>query len=293
MGVGDMKPACRFFYSACTVGVGAVLTSPDLAESWAPASLPIIGGISTSRAVDVDWPPPPADPVLHFDLAESTITGRQLVATPGLEEYETITRKKVTNLNILNRVVASIDVGMRFHYRRRPTPTGPPKQRDPIQVSFMPDPPVFTISVDGAPLAFTVNQQIPKDAGNDFHAFRPPGMGPGLIDAQRPSPALLRHEHGENGPGGHRHGFILTALAEPRASFLYQEPCEFGRKDAPDIPGLGRVYFYVAEWCGHPYRQNFTWLRVVLQDARDRVSPRGTFTGQIVIDEEPDGETGP
>ncbi|HYM11095.1 MAG TPA: hypothetical protein VEU62_10190 [Bryobacterales bacterium] len=306
----------RFAFSASTVGVGANLDSPTLDESWAPACLPIIGGHSHSVVGFTVWPSA-SDPVLQFDLAETSITGRQTGGVPQAEEYETVIRKTVRNLNILHRLTASIGVEIKLHYTRRPSPAAAtPRQRDLIDVSVtMFDP--FVISTFGVaalpPLTnlsvlnpIVLNGQsgsiylpgIPQYAGQDFKSFRAAGLGPQSIDTLRPDPAHHKHEIGgvESPalPGGHGHGLVYTALAEPQNQFIYDEPnLDFGKFV---LPGLGEVY--IGEWAGSPYRQLFTFLRVeigvkdetgVEVGVQDQFQPRTAFKGQIVIDDDGGG----
>jgi len=230
----------------------------------------------------VAWPSA-ADPVLKFDLARTEVTGR-----PGLGtgQHTTTIKKRVENLNILNRVIATLDVDLIFTYTRNPTPAAP-KQRDPVRVSIVAN--QLAVSIDGIPVPFTLNAGIPDAAGQDFKTFRLPGPGAGRIESFRPGLAHHKHEHGEAGPGGHNHGVIFTALAESTGAvpFIYADP-DFGLVSRPNLD----VYF--AEWWGEPYRQSFTLLRVVLKNAQDSRSALGTFfTGEVVIDGDPNGREYP
>jgi hypothetical protein len=261
------------------------------------------------------WPSV-SDPLLEFDLVETSITGRQVGFVSRHEEYETVIRKTVANLNILNRLIASIGVEIKFHYTRQPTPpAAAPRQRDLVDVTvnlFQP----FVVDTCGvapqAPLTnpnvlnpIVLNGQsgsayipgIPQYAGQDFKTFRG-GPGAQSIDTLRPDPAHHKHEIGEGGPGGHGQGYIYTALVEPANQFVYDEPnLDFGKFD---LPGLGEVY--VGEWAGYPYHQSFTFLRVEIHDkdangneigAQDQLTPRTAFKGQVVIDDDGSGNTYP
>jgi len=251
------------------------LASPAAEESWAPACLPIIGGRSGSEARNVAWPA--SDPVLRFDLARTEVTGRQ--TGPG--EYTTIIRKTVTNLNILNWVTASVDARITFRYTEGPSPKVD-KQRDTVDVDItLLQPLAISISGVNLPAPITLNQAIYKGAGADFKQFRQD------INQLRPGNKHHKGEIGEGGHGGHNHGLIFTALAEPEASFTYADP-DFGMIP---VPGLGKVY--IAEWWAQPYWQNLTWLRVVLENAQDRLKPGSRFTGQIVVDDGDDGVSFP
>jgi len=141
----------------------------------------------------------------------------------------------------------------------------------------------LAISISGVnlPAPITLNQAIYKGAGADFKQFRQD------INQLRPGNKHHKGEIGEGGHGGHNHGLIFTALAEPEASFTYADP-DFGMIP---VPGLGKVY--IAEWWAQPYWQNLTWLRVVLENAQDRLKPGSRFTGQIVVDDGDDGVSFP
>jgi hypothetical protein len=183
-------------YSACAVGVGAVLTNPAAEASWAASCLPIIGGRSFRQEGPVDWPSV-ADPVLHFDFASTEITGRQTGFNLGAEEYTTSIRKTVTNLNILNKVIGSVDVLFTFLYTRASTGASP-KQRDPVEVSVVLLQPL-SLTINGAalPATFSFRKQIMNNAGKDFKKFQT--SGPDTINADRPGTEHLEHEHGGNG----------------------------------------------------------------------------------------------
>jgi hypothetical protein len=283
-GLADAVP--RFVYSACAVGVAAVLTSPAMEASWAASCLPIIGGHNDSAPTGAVIWPTAADPVLRFSSAETKVTGRP---GPGPGQHKTTIRKTVKDLNILNRVTASlIDVEIVCIYTLKGTPSTD-KQRDSVDVSLVLHAP-FNINIQGVTLPpITLNTQIPRDAGDDFKNFQK-----GSIDTYRPGNQNFRHEHGENGKGGHKQGVIFTALAEPIKSaavpngFIYEERSH-GRVDLPG--NLGHVF--VGEWRGEPYHQSFTMLRVVLNGANDFNTPRGTFSGEIVIDGDPNGREYP
>jgi len=273
----------KHIYSACAVGVGAVLTTPALEESWAASCLPIIGGHNVSEAQNIAWPNE-ADPVLRFGLARTEVTGRQTGFTPGAEEYTTSIRKTVTNLNILNRVKGSIDVLFIFKYTKGTAGTS--KQRDPVDVSVVLLQPL-SLAIQGVVLPPTLGleQAILQNAGKDFKKFL--GGGPESINQHRAGTKHHEHEHGKGGNGGHNHGVVFTALVEPAASFAYADP-DFGLLN---VANLGRVYF--AEWWGEPYRQSITLLRIVLNNAQDFVTPQTAFSGQIVIDGEENGREFP
>jgi len=319
MASADGRNTKRFNYTACTVGVGAVLTSHlepatgvPMAESWAPACLPVIGGRSGSVVNGpVVWPTaadyasaglPNDGPVLQFARAATKITGRLAVGTPQHEEYETVIQKTVTNLRILNRLTANLDVEIKYRYKRRPTPAGP-AQRDPIDVSLNVS--NFVITTPGAVMApplpnpITLNRDIPRSAGANFKKFlQGPASDPDSLKALRPGKQHHSHEHGESGNGGHRHGAIYTALVEPVAlPFTYDEATlDFGRFDVPlsGLPNTSAFEVYVGEWYGQPYWQSLTFLRVELKNVTDPTNPAGPlFSGEIVIDDGDDGQTYP
>jgi hypothetical protein len=269
----------KHIYTACAVGVGAVLTNPAGEMSWAASCLPIIGGVSVGHQGSVDWPSA-ANRVLHFDSAHTEVRGRKV--SPGV--YETIIQKTVTNLNILGRVQTSIDARFTFIYTVRQSPGGP-RQRDPIDVSVSMPP--WDITVDTVTRTVSLNQGIISNAGRDFKRFK--GSGPGSIDDVRPIPQHHKHEHGEVVHGGHNQGVILTALAEPMDLFAYADP-DFGRW----LPEPSDMEVYVGEWWGEPYRQSITLLRVVLKGAKDPEDPSQTaWWGEIVVDGEDNGREMP
>ncbi len=275
----------RHIFSACAVGVGAVLTSPAMEESWAASCLPIIGGHSVSEAGPVDWPNA-SDPVLHFDLARTELTGRRT----GASEYTTSIRKTVTNLNILHRVEGSIDVAFNFKYTVNGNSATPVAQRDRVDVSVALLRPLgLFIRGAAVPSGINLNETIMDSAGKDFMRFlTPAGIAPPTrIGELRPA-KHHKHEHGENVPRGHKQGVILTSLIEPVGSFTYTPPDDFGLLV---VPGLGKVYF--GEWWAEPYRQSCTLLRVVLSGASDFVNPQTAFSGEIVIDGEENGREVP
>jgi len=295
-------PNSRHFYSASAVGVGAVLTSPALEESWAASCLPIIGGRSTSPiAGPVAWPTA-ADPVLQFQLAQTEVTGRETAAPPkappappGTRYYRTTMRKTVTRLNLLNRVIASIDVTLTFVYESHLLVVN--RHLDKLVVvdvdSNTPPAaePFANVAIPGValPAPITLTAGIYQQAGLDFKAFRAAG-----VDALRPLPKHLKHGQGEL--AGHKQGVFFTALAETGGAVFgtYVSP-DFGRVDLPVLPGdagsVGSVYF--GEWHGEPYHQSFTLLRVVLNNAQDALSRQTAFTGEIVIDGDENGRTVP
>jgi hypothetical protein len=269
----------KHIYTACAVGVGAVLTNPAGEMSWAPSCLPIIGGVSVGHQGSVDWPSA-ANRVLHFDSAHTEVRGRKV--SDGV--YETTIQKTVTNLNILNRVQTSINALFTFVYTVGQSPGGP-RQRDPITVTVSMAP--WNITVDTSTRTVSLNQDIISNAGRDFKRFR--GSGTGSVATDRPGREHHKHEHGEGGQGGHNQGVILTALAEPKGSFTYGDP-DFGRW-LPDPPDME---VYVGEWWGEPYRQSITLLRVVLKGAKDPKDPSQTpWSGDIVVDGEDNGREMP
>ena len=259
-------------YSACAVGVGAVLTAPVTdAESWAASCLPIIGGHSACEANNKAWPA--GDPVVSFSMARTELRGTQT----GPNEYTTTVRKTVMGLNILNRVTGNLDATLTFKYFAKPG-----RVDDEVEVSITPAAPYAGLTLHGvsfSPASITFKKELYEGAGKNFKKFR------GDINTLRPGAKHLKHAHGE--PGGHNHGLIMTALAEPEASLLYNNP-DHGKVD---VPGLGSVYF--GEWWAEPYRQSFTLLRVKMKDAQDRLNPATKFSGQIVIDEEENGRDVP
>jgi len=260
-------------YSACAVGVGAVLTSPANAESWAASSLPIIGGRSVSQAGPVDWPA--GDPVLHFDRARTEITGSQNGA-----QFTTTIRKTVTGLCILHRLEGDIDVTFTFVYTANAVAN---RHLDAVAVAVNPAQPFAGISIPGVTLpAITLEAGVFQQAGQNFKQFRQ-----ALQNPAHPRAGNKHHKHAQGEAPGHNQGVIFTALANPVGSFVYQSP-DHGRLD---VPGLGRVYF--AEWWGEPYRQSVTLLRVMVENSQDRLNPAGTFSGQIVIDGEENGREFP
>jgi len=271
-GVAAAGGSTRHYYCACAAGVAAVLTQPTpIDQSWAGAALPIIGGRSASQAGPVIWPSP-LDPVLRFDSARTEITGRQ--TAPG--EYTTIIRISVANLNILNRITGSIDVGFTFVYKDDPNNN---RNKDVVDVTITPAEPFARLAVPGvSSVGISFNPSLFTGAGKDFKKLR------NDMNTIRPGKKHRKHPHGE--AGGHGHGILHTALAEPAGTFTYDDP-DFGMIAVPD---LGKVYF--GEWSAEPYRQNFTVLRVELLGAQDKLNPQSKFTGQIVIDEDENGRTG-
>jgi hypothetical protein len=238
-------------------------------------------------------------PVLRFDRCETEVTGRKLEDHPRHEVHETVIRKTVTNLNILNRLTASIGVEIKSTYTRRPTTPAAEQQRDRVEVKLTITQP-FIIDTPGVvlpiplPNPIVLNTDIPASAGEDFKRFLQAGTPRISIDLLRPYPQHHKHEHGGVGSCGHGHGLIHTALAEPAGEgspFTYSEQTlDFGRFDVP-VPNVGDSSFavYVGEWSGQPYRQSLSFLRVQLKNVQDRLTPKGTFSGAIIIDDETNG----
>jgi len=272
--VAGAGSSTRHFYSACAAGLGVVLKSPaNISQSWAGSALPIIGGRGGALAGSVVWPNT-LNPLLSFDEAWTEITGTE--TGPGT--YTTTIQIAVTNLNILNRIAGSINVTFKFVYIDDPTD----RNKDVVDVTITPAAPYSGLTIPGVVTdRISFNTSLFTGAGKDFRKLRSD------IDRIRAGAKHKKHPHGE--AGGHKHGVLFTALVEPERTFTYSDP-DFGMFPTA-VPGLGKVYF--GEWWAEPYRQDFTLLRVVLEDAFAESNPNVKFRGEIVIDENENGRTGP
>ena len=257
-------------YSACAVCVGAVLQNQYRAASFAPCSLPIIGGESFSVVGAKSWPE--GSPVLSFASAETKVTGKD---NDLGTEFTTEVSIHVRGLNILGRIKGNIHVTLKFVY------TKVDDQRDndfvvtTIRSHLGPENEPFSdILIDDEKPPFTLNAAMYGPAGQNFKQFKQD------INSKRPNDQHIKHPHGRG--KGDRHELVFTALAEPAAKLMYDAP-NFGLHDYGD--GL-QVYF--GEWHAEPYRQNLTLLRARFSNTTHK-DTGNKFTGDIVIDEEVNG----
>jgi len=266
----------RHYYSASAAGVGVVLEAPaKLAQSWAGSALPIIGGRGGSVAGPVVWPSA-QDPLLSFEEAWSEITGGE--TEPGT--YTTTIQVAVTNLNILNMVTGSINVTFMLTYKDDPPPRDD-RRFDELTVDIVPDLPYASLSFYGVPRqTVRFDKAACQNTGQKFSSFM--GTSGALLGSTSPPLPYYRHPH----------DVIFASLATSSPELMASGK-SFGRLDLPDPKGgSSTMSVYFGEWLAEPYRQNFTLLRVELKDAQDRLNPKSFFTGQIVIDEDPNGRTG-